>query len=164
MTRPRAGPVVRICSMQKTLRVPRRKITDIVAFVARCEGVRVLEADVAVVCGEEMARLNEQYLGHAGATDVLSFDLSDASDPRAGLSAQIIVCGDLAAAEAAKRNISTRRELLLYVVHALLHLMGYDDTDPRAAARMRARQAELLEAFGRQPPPPGHAPAGRCSV
>ena len=139
---------MRICSTQHTLRVPRRKIAELVAFVARSEAVRLLDVDVAVVGAAEMARLNAQYLSHAGATDVLSFDLSDSSDGGAGLSAQIIVCADLAAAEAEKRNCSPRSELLLYVVHGLLHLMGYDDTTAPAAEKMRARQAELLEAFG----------------
>lgn len=143
----RAETTVRICSSQKTLRVPRKKIADLVAFVARREGVCLADADVAVVGADEMARLNEQYARHVGPTDVLSFDLSDAGT--AGLAVQIVLCADIAAAEAARRNISPRRELLLYVVHGLLHLMGHDDTTPRTARQMHAREEELLEAFGR---------------
>ena len=149
MTTRRTGDLVRICSRQKTLRVPRRKIADLVAFVARSEKVALGDVDVAVVGAAEMARLNARYLSHAGATDVLSFDLSGPTDG-AALSAQVIVCADIAAAEARERNCSPRSELLLYVAHGLLHLMGYDDTTPPAAAKMRARQDELLEAFGRK--------------
>jgi len=150
MTPPRAAPIVRICSTQKTLRVPRRKIADLVAFVARREEVRLGEADVAVVGAEEMARLNAQWLGRDDVTDVLSFDLSG-SDPSGGpLSAQIVVCADLAAAEAEKRKLPPQRELLLYVLHGLLHVIGYDDTTPDAAGRMHAREDELLEAFARK--------------
>ena len=146
----RADPAVRICSTQKTLRVPRLKITDLVAFVARCEEVPLGEVDVAVVGSAEMARLNAQYLARAGATDVLSFDLSESDSSGGPLSAQIVVCADLAVAEAAKRKLTPRGELLLYVVHGLLHLMGYDDTTADAADKMHAREAELLAAFGRE--------------
>ena len=149
------GPDVRICSTQKTLRVPRKAITALAAFVARRQGVRLDEADVAVVGAGEMAWLNERYARHAGCTDVLSFDLTGPG--AGGLAAQIIVCADMAAAEAEKRNTSPRRELLLYVVHGLLHLMGHDDTTAGAAAAMHAREGELLDAFSR------HAGARRRS-
>ena len=140
-----AGPTVRICSSQTSLRVPRRKIANLVAFVARTERAAVGDVDIAVVGADEMARLNRRYHGYAGPTDVLSFDLSDAGD--ATLSAQIIVCSDVALEEAAKRHLRPQRELLLYVVHGLLHLLGYDDTSGAKARRMHARQGELLDAF-----------------
>ena len=96
----------------------------------------------------EITALNRRYLRHRGATDVLSFDLSGAS--RAGVIAQIVVCGDAAAREAAARGCGKQQELMLYVVHGLLHLLGYEDTTARGAARMRARQEELLQAFRRE--------------
>jgi len=143
MTAP--NPAVRLCSSQTSLRVPRRKITDLVAFVARAEHTPPLDVDIAVVGADEMAQLNEQYHRYLGATDVLSFDLSDGDDN--ALTAQIIVCADVALEEAAKRKLRPQRELLLYVLHGLLHLLGYDDTSKPKARRMHARQAELLEAF-----------------
>ena len=140
-----AAPRVEITSTQKTLRVPRKRIADLVRFVARAERRRVAEVDVAVVAGPEMAGLNRKYLRHAGVTDVLSFDLS--GDPSEGLVAQIIVCADEAVAQARLRRCPPQRELLLYVVHGLLHLMGYDDADPVQAARMHAREENLLDRF-----------------
>lgn len=134
-----------IASSQRAVRVPRKRIGELVGFVARAEGARIAAVDVAVVTAAEIAALNRRYLRHAGPTDVLSFDLSDAD--RAGLSAQIVVCGELAAAEARTRGIGPQRELLLYVVHGLLHLIGYEDDSVLGAARMRARQEELLDEF-----------------
>ena len=147
MTTRRDRAIVRISSTKKTLRIPQRHIAGLVRFAAHSENVRLLEADIAIVGADEMAALNEQYLSHAGATDVLSFDLSNPSHVDAGLRVQIIVCGDVAVAEAHKRGCSLRGELMLYTLHGLLHLMGYDDTTPRAAAKMKARQDELLIAW-----------------
>ena len=130
------------------MRVPRKKLQRLIPFVAREEGVRLAEVDLAVVNGEEIASLNRDYLRHVGATDVLSFDLSDVRT--AGLCVQLVVCGDLALAQVRARNTGSQRELMLYVVHGLLHQMGYEDTSVRGAARMRAREDELLDTFLKQ--------------
>ena len=138
-------PRVLISSSQKSLRVPRKRIAELAAFVARAEGVRVAEIDLAVVESDEIARLHRRYLGRGGVTDVLSFDLSDSSS--GGLYAQIVACGDVAAREGRLRGVGPQRELMLYVVHGLLHVMGYDDDTDSAAAEMHAREQQLLEAF-----------------
>jgi len=125
--------------------VPRKRLAELVAFVARREGVRVAEIDIAVVGRREMASLNRRYLGRAGATDVLSFDLSGPGCD--GICGQIVVCGEMAAQRASARKCSASAELMLYVLHGLLHIIGYDDSKPRAADTMNARQDELLTAF-----------------
>ena len=143
-----ASPKVAISSSQRSVRVPRKRIASLVRFLARQEGAAVAEVDIAVVSRGEMARLNRRWFGRSGATDVISFDLSEAGAP--GIAAQLIVCGDAAARRAARRGGGVQRELMLYVVHGLLHLIGYDDRPARRAARMRAREQELLEAFLRK--------------
>ena len=135
---------VNISSSQTALRVPRKKITALVEFVASAESAPLDEVDIAIVASRRIAALNRRYLQHAGATDVLSFDLSV---PGGGIIAQVIVCGDVAVRQARARRVGPQRELMLYIVHGLLHVMGYDDTTPQAAEKMRIRQEELLEAF-----------------
>lgn len=132
-------------SSTSALRVPRRKLAALVHFVAAREGARVAEIDIAVVGAKEIASLNRRFLGRAGPTDVLSFDLSEAG--AGGICAQLVICGDVAAREAKLRGIGVHRELMLYVVHGLLHLMGYEDASVRGAAKMHAREEELLGHF-----------------
>ena len=145
MTDKARTPKVAISSSQRAVRVPRKKIARLVAFLGRAEGVRIAEVDVAVVDRDGIAALNRRYLARAGATDVLSFDLSDSAAE--GIVAQLVVCGVAAAAQAAARGVGVQRELLLYVTHGLLHLTGYDDGTARGAARMHAREEEILDAF-----------------
>ncbi|MDP6543607.1 MAG: rRNA maturation RNase YbeY [Phycisphaerae bacterium] len=134
---------VNISSSQTALRVPRKKITALVEFVMSAESSPLGEVDIAIVTSRRIAALNRRYLQHAGATDVLSFDLSIPGDAVA----QVIVCADVAVRQARSRCIGPQRELMLYIVHGLLHVMGYDDTTPQAAEKMYARQEELLETF-----------------
>ena len=142
-----AKPAVVISSSQAVLRVPRKKIERLIAFVARAEGARIAEVDVAVVSSRQIARLNRRWLGCRGATDVISFDLSGPRDAGEPISAQIVVCADVAVSHARRHNLPPQRELLLYVLHGLLHLIGYDDANTTAAAKMHARQEEILQAF-----------------
>lgn len=121
------------------------RLRRLIEFVARAEGHRIAAVDLAIVDSTEMAGLSRRYLRLAGPTDVLSFDLSEAHLP--GMVAQILAAGDLAARQGPRHGYEPRQELMLYVIHALLHLMGYDDTSVRGAARMHARQEELLAEF-----------------
>ena len=138
-------PKVLISSSQTAMRIPRMKLTELIAFVARQESARIAEVDIAVVGTDEMASLNRRYLHQASPTDVLSFDLSEADGE--GICAQLVICGDVAVAQAHRRNLSPQRELMLYVVHGLLHLMHYEDRSVRGAARMHDREAEILDVF-----------------
>jgi len=127
------------------MRVPRKRLSELIRFVAAREKPAIREVDLAVVDSRQMASLNRRYLHRRGPTDVLSFDLTGPADE--GISAQLIVCGDLAVKEGLARGHGRQRELMLYVVHGLLHLMGYDDRTAVAARQMRDRQENILSAF-----------------
>jgi probable rRNA maturation factor len=101
---------------------------------------------IALVDDAAMIALHGQYLGIAETTDVLTFDLSD--EGAEGVDGEIVICVDLAAREAALRQHALADEVLLYAVHGCLHLLGYDDLNAEDAARMHAREDELLTALG----------------
>jgi probable rRNA maturation factor len=92
------------------------------------------EAEISLVDDTTIARLHEEFMGIPGATDVITFQHGE-----------IIVSLDTAARVAAGLGRSTADEVLLYCIHGLLHLYGYDDTTPSARAAMHARQDELAE-------------------
>jgi probable rRNA maturation factor len=145
----RAVPAITLTRKSKAMAVSGETLKKLVAFVAGQEGYGLADVDLAIVDAAEMAELNRRHLHAAGPTDVLSFDLSEAG--KSGLSAQIIVCADVAARQGPLRGLSPQHELMLYVVHGLLHLMGYEDHTVRGAARMHAREDALLTAFGTGP-------------
>jgi probable rRNA maturation factor len=114
--------------------------------VAALAGIHGGRVTLLIVGDEEMAALHEQYRQTPGTTDVLTFDLREsASDP---MDADIALCIDEARRQAATRGHDVRLELLLYAVHGLLHLCGYDDHTKAAYERMHRREDELLEMAG----------------
>lgn len=97
-----------------------------------------------------IATLNEQWMGHEGPTDVLSFPLDELtpggddeeSDP--GYLGDIALCVAYAAAQAPANGNSTLEEVELLTVHGILHLLGYDHAEPDEHKEMFGLQAELL--------------------
>ena len=134
-----------ISSGQQTLRVPRKKIVSLVQFIAERENIILDQLDISVVGDDEMSQINWDFLQHEGTTDVISFDLSDEFSQ--GISGQLIVCADVAKTQGPSFGNSPTKELLLYVAHGLLHLIGYDDLQEDKKKIMHARQSELLELF-----------------
>jgi len=140
----RSGKIL-ISFSDKSVKVPQQTLKALVRFVTAREGFSIGRIDLAVVAATEIARHNRRFLNHAGATDVISFDLSDSAVP--GVSAQIIVCASVAARQAKHHGLTKAQELMLYIIHGLLHVMGYDDLSVRDHAKMASRQDELLKEF-----------------
>ena len=104
----------------------------------------------ATVPKNEMAAINRQYHGQDHTTDVLTFNLTDPSNGDC-VEADIVVCFDEATRQAARRGHQVRMEILLYAVHGLLHLAGYDDQVSAEADRMHEMEDQLLTGLGLPP-------------
>lgn len=124
----------------------RRLGVDVGRVIAELGHARGRFGDVAIrIVGDStMTALHARHCGIETTTDVLTFDhrRDDAID------VDIAVCVDEAARSAAARGHHLERELLLYIVHGLLHCIGYDDHEPADFAAMHAEEDRLLEAIG----------------
>ena len=100
---------------------------------------------VAVVDDAAISKLNEEFLGHRGPTDVLSFVLEqgDGLLGRRGRGQRRD-----GPTRGAAVGWSAAEELLLYVIHGALHLAGYDDATPTQRATMRSRETKYLAGLG----------------
>jgi len=104
---------------------------------------------VRVVDDAEMAAAHERHMNAPGTTDVIPFDAADGAAARGEpLDADVLVCLDEARRQAERRRTEYVHELLLYVVHALLHCLGHDDRDDAAFARMHAEEDRILTELG----------------
>jgi probable rRNA maturation factor len=87
----------------------------------------------------KMRAVNKCYLNHDYATDVLTFDLSEGN-----LEGEIVISLQTAKRNAAEYGNSLQAEIVLYMVHGVLHLLGYDDHRPSDTKKMRAKEKQLL--------------------
>ena len=127
-------------------RIARRVLTDEV--VTPAVGVEVVIAGVDTV-----QTLNRLYRGQDEPTDVLSFAASegeafvDAEEEEPSLG-EVIVCLPIARAQAEAAGRPLAGEVAHLLVHGLLHILGHDHEGSADAARMQAREDELLQALG----------------
>jgi probable rRNA maturation factor len=119
------------------------------------------ELSVLLVDEPAMAKLHVDFMNEEGPTDVLSFPMdelrppgmggartaSDDGGPEPSLLGDVVLCPQVAAAQAKQAGHSTQEELELLSVHGILHLLGYDHADPEEEAQMFGLQGELLRGW-----------------
>jgi len=107
-----------------------------------------LTVGVVLVGDRTMARINREFVGHEGTTDVITFNYMEAEDDLASSepAVELIVGVDVALREGLRRKDSSyARELTLYIVHGLLHSAGEDDLEPADRKRMRLRERQVMK-------------------
>jgi probable rRNA maturation factor len=124
------------------------KLRALVCAVCKRFAVSRAVVGIGIVGDVEMRALNGRFLGRKTNTDCLSFDLSDGTGPEEPRVFDLIVNGELAIREAARRGHAGEAELALYVTHGLLHQLGFDDDIAERAGRMHRMEDEILQDLG----------------
>jgi probable rRNA maturation factor len=136
---------VEVSCRDARIAVDERLVRELVSLVEAGEG-RALPVSISIVGDAEIHRLNRDFLSHDEPTDVIAFDLEDDADR--SVSGEVVVSAECAERVAGELGHSGRDELFFYICHGLLHLCGWDDTNPSSRARMHLRQSEYLARIG----------------
>ncbi|HET8958097.1 MAG TPA: rRNA maturation RNase YbeY, partial [Microcella sp.] len=111
------------------------------------------EVAIQMVDEGAMERLHIEWMDEPGPTDVLSFPMdelrpgTDDEPTPPGLLGDIVLCPQVAIAQAATAGHSTMDELLLLTTHGLLHLLGFDHAEPAEEREMFGIQRDVLVGF-----------------
>lgn len=136
--------IVEIANLQKHYRIKSSNIKRAVKEVLRKEG-RDARLSIVLVGNSRIKELNKQYFNSDEVTDVISFPLSNNKN---SLSGEVIVSVETAVDTAGKRNISVEGEIVLYILHGILHLLGYDDGNEGDARIMHEEESKILKTLG----------------
>lgn len=121
------------------------------------EEATLVHLSVVLAGHETVRRLNQSYLDHDYNTDVLSFSLRDgpAPDlpeaPENAVEGEVYVDLDTAAERHEEFDTSFEREAYRYLIHGLLHLVGYDDATSTGQETMRQKENQYLDAVDALP-------------
>jgi probable rRNA maturation factor len=105
------------------------------------------DLSLALVGDKKMSALHQQFLGISGPTDVLTFPLELDNKGRP-ISGEVVICVPEARRRCKENGGKLRDELLLYALHGLLHLCGFDDRTDREFRRMHRKEDEILDQLG----------------
>jgi rRNA maturation RNase YbeY len=120
-------------------------VDQLIRHVLDEEGASPVHVSVVLSDHDTVRRLNVAYLDHDYNTDVLSFSMreDEASDAVEG---EVYVDLDTAQERHEEFDTSFEREAYRYVVHGVLHLVGYDDATEDGQDAMREREDQYLDA------------------
>jgi len=146
-----------ICSRRqsktKAVNPTLKKIRTAAALSAELAGLE-LPVDsvlsVNLVGPRVMRRVNRGFLEHDQLTDVICFDYRDGSSISDGdVAVEILISPDMAEIQAAERpsDRTPGSELLVYLVHGVLHAAGELDSTPDQRRRMRRRERKVLRSL-----------------
>ena len=141
--------VVEVSSTVRSPGISARRVRELVSATLESDRIRDAMISVAFVGRRAMAGLNEKYLGHDGATDVISFGMGRETSAMPAVG-DIYICPEVAARNAALHGTTVRNELSRLVVHGTLHVAGHDhpNDESRMSSPMWAKQERILARHG----------------
>ena len=156
----KGGVVLTILNRQRKIAFDVERLRPRLDAVMQAARVSDREVTLVLVSDANIRRLNRTWRGIDAPTDCLSFP---ALEGEGGEYAMDLLGDIVISLETAQRQSASRRpledEVLTLFVHSLLHLLGYDHSEPTERKRMQARTRALLKAaatsLSRPPSSPG---------
>jgi probable rRNA maturation factor len=152
---------LRIQNCQRSVALDSRAIRRItLALLEQSLSLRAFDLGLRFVGPRAMARANRQFLNHEGPTDVLTFNYLPAAQPprqprrndgesHRVLQGEILICPQVAVIHARQFRTAWQQELVRYVVHGVLHLLGYNDARATDRRIMKREEDRLLRELQR---------------
>ena len=114
-----------------------------ILFFLECENK---ELSVLLTNDEKIQKLNKKYRGQNQATDVLSFpqNESEENEPSAHLMGDVVISMMTAKRQSVEHGLSFDEEIILLLIHGILHLLGFGHEHSEEANRMKIKTRELF--------------------
>lgn len=130
---------------QKALRLNLKNIKVLALAVLKLLKVpKDTFVSISFVSKTEIKKLNRRYFRKNRTTDVIALEYKLSNLFYKGYLGDIIIAPEIAKKNAIIYKVKFSDELLLYVIHGILHLLGYDDTTPALKKRIEKKQQEII--------------------
>ena len=143
-----------VANSQRTRKINVRLLKEIAETLLT--GLKIGEAELGInlVAAREMTLINETFLRHEGSTDVITFDHSNpearSKNQQSRLHGEVFICVDEAFSQSKKFKTTWQSEIVRYLVHGVLHLLGHDDLQAAARRRMKREENRRLAGLSRK--------------
>jgi len=141
--------LLEILDEQDELVIDLEKVRCLCERILDDNGITSGKMNVVLVDGDTIRQYNRDFLQHDYPTDTIAFPI----EVRRGyLEGEVLVCTEIAKDRAAEFGWTAEEELMLYIVHGLLHLTGFDDSTPELQTLMQEKEQYYLATLGIQVP------------
>ncbi|MGB9698871.1 MAG: rRNA maturation RNase YbeY [Thermodesulfobacteriota bacterium] len=111
-------------------------------------GCEASELSIVIVDDEQICRLNRQYFHRSRPTNVISFPQQSFDGHPAPLLGDVVISVETAQRQAQKRGVQLEEEIIILLIHGILHLLGYDhEGSGPERKRMEKKEQELWSLF-----------------
>lgn len=124
---------INIIDSQDIERIDTEKIRLITEKILALLSKKDFSCNIALVDDKHIEKLNFRFRKVNTPTDVLAFSTRD-----------IAISVETALENAKRFGSSPYEELILYIIHGILHLSGYDDISRSERSRMERKQSQIL--------------------
>lgn len=136
--------IIQVYNRQRDLTIQSKAVKSIVKEVLRLYHVHPKELTITFVTTQEICDLHSEFFNDPTTTDCITFPMDDPKDPECEILGEVFVCPQTAIDYAKEHQLEAYEELTLYVVHGLLHLLGYDDIAENDEVIMRQEEAKCM--------------------
>jgi len=139
---------VRLNDQQSRTRLPHSKLKAVGGIILRALAFKHAEVSFLFVSARRMKTFNRRYKGKNKSTDVLAFSQLEGKKPprlKTVCLGDVIISVDDARRQAPSFGNPFLKELILYMVHGVLHLLGHDDEKPGPRKRMRKEEERVMK-------------------
>ena len=117
----------------------RKYITKVCTFLHKPSAkISLLLCDNALI-----KDLNNKFFKKTNPTDVIAFPLKDKFNK--DYLGEVVVSVEEAVKVSSKNGVSWKEELVLYIVHGILHLSGYCDKTRKEREKMERKQQKIVD-------------------
>ena len=105
------------------------------------------ELSVLITDDKKIRELNKKYRGQDRATDVLSFPQNEGeeNEPDYHLMGDVVISTVTAKRQASQHGLSLEEEIVLLLIHGILHLLGFNHERSEEACHMKKKTRELFD-------------------
>lgn len=122
---------------QADLYIDKKKVKAIVEEVFLFKNISSTELIVHFVTQEEISKIHKDFFNDPTPTDCITFPIGEN-----GLLGEVFISPHAAIAYSPE---DPYRETTLYLIHTILHLIGYDDIKPEDESKMRKAENEIMD-------------------
>lgn len=139
-------PKVLVSNLQKDISLSISSVRSLVREVLSLKKQQTHEVSVYFVSEKKISFLHKKYFHDPQSTDCITLPLDECSIfDNYHILGEIFVCPLTAKKYVTQNGGDIYEEISLYVIHGLLHLLGYDDLSFKERRRMRYQEQKLLQ-------------------
>ncbi len=140
---------INLINDQRCYKLPKKQLKSLCFFILKSQGIKSTEVNVLFTDNKRIKELNKKFRREDKATDVLSFYEEKNKDKvlSASYLGDLVISIETARMQARVYKQTIIREIRLYVIHGLLHLLGHRDYTKKEKQSMNFLQETLLSEY-----------------